>query len=153
MKRKSGPSALVDGGALALVCGVEKPVQESHRLGCPEELRRRDELLADHKFYDFVFADADANNHTTAVLDDEETAQLVSGAQEESEDANDPDTVEAPIPTPSEVMDAVDLLRRFAGTHEGAEDADILLASHEDCVLLLLTRSPSRLRELEQVEP
>ncbi|KAH7984703.1 hypothetical protein HPB52_023532 [Rhipicephalus sanguineus] len=84
---------------------------------------------------DFVIADADANTDTTEVLDDEEIVQLVSVAQEESEDANDPDTVKASVPTPSQVMDAVDLLRRFAGAHEGAEDALISLASYENCVL------------------
>ncbi|KAH7936024.1 hypothetical protein HPB52_016694 [Rhipicephalus sanguineus] len=65
----------------------------------------------------FVIADADT--HPRAVLDDEEIVQLVSGAQEESENANDPDTVEAPVPIPSQVMDAIDLLMRFDGTHEG----------------------------------
>ncbi|KAH7933927.1 hypothetical protein HPB49_019319 [Dermacentor silvarum] len=79
----------------------------------------------------------DADTDTREVLDEEEIVQLVSGAQEESEDGNDPDTVEAPVAAPS--MDAVNLLRRFAGAHEGAEDALISLASCENCVLPLLT--------------
>ncbi|KAH7976546.1 hypothetical protein HPB52_016111 [Rhipicephalus sanguineus] len=60
-----------------------------------EELRRRDEVAADHNFDDFVVADADTD--ATEVLDDEEMVQLVSGTKEESEDANDPDAVEAPV--------------------------------------------------------
>lgn len=66
--------------------------------------------------------------------------QLVSGAQEVSEDVNDPDTAEAPVVTPSQVMDAVDLLRRFAGAHEGAEDALTSLASYEECVRPVLMK-------------
>ncbi|KAG0427315.1 hypothetical protein HPB47_025620 [Ixodes persulcatus] len=58
-----------------------------------EELRRRDQVAADQNFDDFVNADADTD--TTEVLDDEEIVQLVSGVQEESEDAKDPDAVEA----------------------------------------------------------
>ncbi|KAH7957164.1 hypothetical protein HPB52_015728 [Rhipicephalus sanguineus] len=69
-----------------------------------------------------------------------ELVQLVSSVREESEGANDLDTVEAPMPTPSQVMDAVNFLRRFAGAHEDAEDALISLASYENCVLPLLTK-------------
>ncbi|KAH7986396.1 hypothetical protein HPB52_024995 [Rhipicephalus sanguineus] len=97
-------------------------------------------MAAVHNFDDFVIANTDADTDTTEVLDDDEIVQLVSDVQEESEDANDPDTVEAPMPTPSQVMDAVDLLRRFAGPHEGAEDALISLASYKNCLLLLLTK-------------
>ncbi|KAH7950949.1 hypothetical protein HPB52_003262 [Rhipicephalus sanguineus] len=68
--------------------------QEEASPSCWEELRRRDEVAADHNFDDFVIADVDTD--TTEILDGEELVQLVSGAQEESEDANDPDTVEAP---------------------------------------------------------
>ncbi|KAG0415784.1 hypothetical protein HPB47_007044 [Ixodes persulcatus] len=68
------------------------------------------EVATDQNFDDFVNADADADTDTTEVLDGEEIVQLVSGAQEESEDANDPDAVEAPMPTPSQVMDAVNIL-------------------------------------------
>ncbi|KAL1439376.1 hypothetical protein MTO96_010389 [Rhipicephalus appendiculatus] len=92
--------------------------QEAASPSCWEEFRRRDEVAADQNFDDFVNSDADAKED----LDDEEIVQLVSGAQEEPEDANGPDTVEAPVPTLSQVMDAVDLLRRFAGAHEGAEE-------------------------------
>ncbi|KAH7982938.1 hypothetical protein HPB52_008322 [Rhipicephalus sanguineus] len=64
-------------------------------------IRRRDEVAADHNFDELWVADADTD--TTDVLDDEEIVQPVSGAREESEDANDPDTVEASVPTPSQV--------------------------------------------------
>lgn len=87
-----------------------------------EELRRRHEVAADQNFDDFVNVDADAHTDTTELLNNDELVQLVSGAQEEFEDANDPDTVEAPNPTASQLMDAADLLRRFAGAHEGVED-------------------------------
>ncbi|KAH7955299.1 hypothetical protein HPB52_000186 [Rhipicephalus sanguineus] len=87
------------------------------------------EDLPDHNFYDFVIDDADADTDTT-LLDDEEI---------ESEEVNDPDTGQAPVPTTSQVMDAVDLLRRFAGVHEGAEDALISLASYENCAILRRT--------------
>lgn len=76
-------------------------------------------------------ADADA--------DDEEVVQLVYRAQEESEDANDPDTLEVPLRTPSQVMDSVNLLRRFAGAHEGAEDALNSLPSYK-CAISLPTK-------------
>ncbi|XP_040070451.3 tigger transposable element-derived protein 6-like [Ixodes scapularis] len=114
--------------------------QEEASPSCWEELRRRDQVAADQDFDDFVNANADANTDTTEVLDDEEIVQLVSGAQEKSEEAKGPDAIEAPVPTPSQVMDAVDLLRRFAGAHEGAEDALTSLASYEKCVRPLLTK-------------
>ncbi|KAH7948984.1 hypothetical protein HPB49_003847 [Dermacentor silvarum] len=97
--------------------------QEDASLSCWEELRRRDEVAADLNIDDFV--DVDADTDTTEVLNDEETVPLVSGTQEEPEDANDPDTVETPVATPTQGMDAVDLLRRFASAYEGAEDAFI----------------------------
>ncbi|KAM7281492.1 tigger transposable element-derived protein 6-like [Ixodes scapularis] len=114
--------------------------QEEASPSCWEELRRRDQVAADQDFDDFVNADTDANTDTTEVLDDEEIVQLVSGAQEKSDEAKGPDAIEAPVPTPSQVMDAVDLLRRFAGAHEGAEDALTSLASYEKCVRPLLTK-------------
>lgn len=46
-----------------------------------------------------MITDADEDTDTTEALDDEEIVQLVSDAQEESEDAKDPDAVEAPVPT------------------------------------------------------
>ncbi|KAH7932333.1 hypothetical protein HPB52_024708 [Rhipicephalus sanguineus] len=88
--------------------------QEEASRSCWKELRRRDKVATDQNFYDFANADADADTDITEVIDDEETVQLVPSTQEESEDANDPDTVEAPVLTPSQMMDAVDLLRRFA---------------------------------------
>ncbi|KAL1476977.1 hypothetical protein MTO96_017846 [Rhipicephalus appendiculatus] len=78
--------------------------QEEASPSCWEELRRRVEVAADKNFDDFVNANADEDTDTTEVLDDEEKAQLVSGAQKESEDANDPNTVEALVPTPSRVI-------------------------------------------------
>lgn len=56
-------------------------------------------MAADHSFDDFMITDADEDTDTTEALDDEEIVQLVSDAQEESEDAKDPDAVEAPVPT------------------------------------------------------
>ncbi|XP_077548331.1 receptor-type tyrosine-protein phosphatase alpha-like [Haemaphysalis longicornis] len=49
------------------------------------------------------------------------------------------------LATPREVMDAVDLLRRFAGAHESSEDALTSLASNDKCVLTLLTKGPPRI--------
>lgn len=57
--------------------------QEEALPSCWEELHQSDEVAADQNFDNFVRADAD----TTEVLGDEEIVQLVSNAQEESEDA------------------------------------------------------------------
>lgn len=95
--------------------------QEEASPSCWKELHRCDEVAADQNFDDFVNTDADTDTDTTDILDNEEIVQLVSGAQEESEDVNDPGTVEVPVPTPRQVTDAVDILRRFAGAHAGAD--------------------------------
>ncbi|KAH6948063.1 hypothetical protein HPB50_022773 [Hyalomma asiaticum] len=117
---------------MAVSCSTSpQQEQEEASPSCWEEHRQRDEVAVDQNFDDFMNTDTD----TTEVLDEKEIVQLVSSAQEESEDANDPDTVEAPVPTPGQVMDAVDLLRRFAGAHEGAEDALTALASYKNCIM------------------
>lgn len=108
-----------------------------------EELRWRDEVATDQIFDDFANADANADTDTTEVIDDEEMVQLVSGAQEESEDVNDPDTSEDPVPTPSQVMHAVDVLRRFAEACKGAEDSLTSLGQLRDvCAPVAHKRAP-----------
>ncbi|KAH7946829.1 hypothetical protein HPB52_004903 [Rhipicephalus sanguineus] len=86
------------------VSGSTSPQHEREEASpsCWEELHRHVKVAADHNFDGFVIVDADTDTDTTEVLDDEEIVQLVSGAQQKSEDANDPDTVEAPVPTPSQ---------------------------------------------------
>lgn len=60
-----------------------------------------------------------------------------------SEEDDDENTTEAPVPTPSEVLDAIDLLRRYAGAFEGMEAALNALATYEKCMApLLLTLPP-----------
>lgn len=44
---------------------------------------------------------------------------------------DDVEDLEAPVPTISQVMDAIDLLRWLAGAHEGTEDALQVLVSYE----------------------
>lgn len=39
-----------------------------------------------------------------------------------AEDTDEDEDIEAPVPTPGQVMDAVDLLLMFTGTHEDTED-------------------------------
>lgn len=60
-----------------------------------------------------------------------------------SEGDDDGNATEAPVPTPSEVLDAIDLLRRYAGAFEGMEAALNALATYEKCMApLLLTSRP-----------
>ncbi|KAH7982357.1 hypothetical protein HPB52_004199 [Rhipicephalus sanguineus] len=139
--KETQPGSMLS-GCVEAASGSTSPQHEQVEASpsCWEELRLRDELATDHNFDNFVITDADAYTDTPEVLDDDEIVQLVSGAQEESEDANDTDTVKAPVPTLSQVIDAVDLLRRFAGAHKAAEDALISLASYDNCVLPMLTK-------------
>lgn len=74
-----------------------------------EQLRWLNEVAADVSFHDYLSADAD----TIEVLGDQEILQLVSDAQEEPQDADNPEIAEAAMPAPRKAMDAVDLLRRF----------------------------------------
>lgn len=73
-------------------------------------------MAADLRFFDYPSADAD----TTGDLSDEEIVQLVSGEQNVSEHADDPET--APVPSLGHVMDATNLLSRFSGAHEGTPE-------------------------------
>lgn len=105
-----------------------------------EKLCQLDEVAEDVIFTEYVRADADADIDMMEVLDDDEIVQLVSGARKESEDADNLETAKAPVPAPIEVMDAIDLLRQFAGAHKGTEDTLNALASYEKSVHPLLTK-------------
>lgn len=43
---------------------------------------------------------------------------LCTSAAEESEESDNMQDAEVPVPNPSQVMNAVDFLRRFAGAHK-----------------------------------
>lgn len=88
-------------------------------------------MAADLNFHDYLSTDTNADANTTEVLIDEEIIQLVSVAQEVPEDAENPETADAPVPTIGQVMDAIDLLRHFARAHEGTEDALNVLACYK----------------------
>lgn len=65
---------------------------------------------------------------------------LVTGAPEESEDADDREDAAAPVPTPSQVMDAIDLSRQFAGAYEVAKDRLNALVCYGKSVHSLLAK-------------
>lgn len=73
-------------------------------------------------FHDCLSANVDGETDITEVLSDEEMVQLVSGTQELSEDADDLEASEACVPAPDMVMDAIDLIRWFAGAHDRTKD-------------------------------
>ncbi|KAK8771920.1 hypothetical protein V5799_024835 [Amblyomma americanum] len=79
---------------------------------------------------------------TTEVLTDADMLRLVGSVEGvTAEDAaDDPAGAKAPVPTPGQVMDALDLLRHFAGAHEGTEDALDALQTYEKSVRPLLTK-------------
>ncbi|KAK8760607.1 hypothetical protein V5799_028126 [Amblyomma americanum] len=105
-----------------------------------EHLRSVDEVPTGISFSDYV--NADANAVTTEVLTDADMLRLVGSVEGvTAEDAaDDPAGAEAPVPTPGQVMDALDLLRHSAGAHEGTEDALDALQTYEKSVRLLLTK-------------
>lgn len=87
-------------------------------------------------FSDYISINTDAV--TTEVLGDEDILKLITSAEKEADrGADDAEAVEDSIPTPSQVMDAPDLVRQFA---EGAEDALNVLASYEKFVQPLQTK-------------
>ncbi|EEC09401.1 conserved hypothetical protein [Ixodes scapularis] len=105
-----------------------------------EHLRLADEVPTGMSFSDYV--NADANAVTTEVLDDGDILRLVGSVEGVAADDvdNDSEVTEAPVPTPGQVMDAIDLLRQFAGAHEGTEDALDALQAYEKSVRPLLTK-------------
>lgn len=105
-----------------------------------ERLRLADEVPTGMSFSDYV--NADANAVTTEVLDDGDILRLVGSVEGVAADDVDDDSevTEAPVPTPGQVMDAIDLLRQFAGAHEGTEDALDALQAYEKSVRPLLTK-------------
>ncbi|KAK8776523.1 hypothetical protein V5799_030134 [Amblyomma americanum] len=105
-----------------------------------EHLRSVDEVPTGISFSDYV--NADANAVTTEVLTDADMLRLVGSVEGvTAEDAaDDPAGAEAPVPTPGQVMDALDLLRHFAGAHEGTEDELDALQTYEKSVRPLLTK-------------
>ncbi|KAG0432697.1 hypothetical protein HPB47_020600 [Ixodes persulcatus] len=106
-----------------------------------EALRQLGHVSEDSSFGDYLRDDADADIQTTEVLDDSEILRLVATGQK-----HDVEAVEDPVPMPSQVMDAVDLLRRFAGAHEGTAVAFNALTAYEKRVLPLSTkRSQSKI--------
>lgn len=72
------------------------------------------------------------------VLDDEGNVQLVTGVLEELEDADDRESAKGLMPTPSQVMDAVDLLRKCSGAFEGTKDAFSAFVGYKKNVYPLL---------------
>ncbi|KAM7299193.1 uncharacterized protein ISCGN_019760 [Ixodes scapularis] len=96
-----------------------------------ERLRLADEVPTGMSFSDY--ANADANAVTTEVLDDGDILRLVGSVEGVAADDVDDDSevTEALVPTPGQVMDAIDLLRQFAGAHEGTEDALDALQAYE----------------------
>ncbi|KAG0428674.1 hypothetical protein HPB47_024352 [Ixodes persulcatus] len=106
-----------------------------------EALRQPGHVSEDSSFGDYLRDDADADIQATEVLDDSKILRLVATGQKD-----DAEAVEDPVPMPSQVMDAVDLLRRFAGAHEGTAVAFNALTTYEKCVLpLLKKRSQSKI--------
>lgn len=92
---------------------------------------------------DYLSASAEAD--TTDALNDEETVHLVSSTQEMWEGAHDPGTAEPPVPA----LLTTDLLRRFAGTHEGTQHALNALECYEISVRPFFTkRTQAKLRVL-----
>ncbi|KAH6948319.1 hypothetical protein HPB50_023427 [Hyalomma asiaticum] len=84
-----------------------------------EYLRSVDEVPIEMSFSDYVSTDANVVTTvvTTEVLDAKDISRLVSSMKGEvPEDVDDTEKSEAPIPTPRQVMAALDLLRQFAGT-------------------------------------
>lgn len=95
-----------------------------------EYLRSVDEVPIEIRFSDYV--SADANVVTTEVSDDEDILRLVGSVEGDTDD--DSEESKAPVPTPGQVMDALDLLRQFAGAHEGTENALDALHTYEKSV-------------------
>lgn len=82
----------------------------------------------------------DTDDNTTESLNDEAIIYIVTSAPEDSENVDDTEHAEAPVSTPSQVMDAVDLLRQFAGAHEGTKDASNMFVGYEKSVCMLLVK-------------
>lgn len=66
----------------------------------------------------------------TEVLNDKEIVQLLSGTQKVPENAEDPETAEASVPTSGQMMKTIDFFRRLVGAHGknrgGAQSACVL---------------------------
>lgn len=65
---------------------------------------------------------------------------ITSSTEKMSDHVDDPETAAAPVPAPGQVMDAIDLPRRFAAAHVGTEDALNALECCEKSVRPLLTK-------------
>lgn len=81
-------------------------------------------------FEDFLCTDADTDENTTEALTTKVSSSS-SSSPEQSGHVDDAEDLEAPVPTISLVMDAIDLLRRLAGAHEETEDALQVLVRYE----------------------
>ncbi|KAH6944338.1 hypothetical protein HPB50_002711 [Hyalomma asiaticum] len=80
-----------------------------------------DEVPTEISFSEYM--SADANVVTTEVLDDKDIVRLIVSMEGVAAEDADTEEGEVPVPTPSQVMDALDLLRQFTGVQEGTKDA------------------------------
>lgn len=103
-----------------------------------EHLRSADELPIGRTSSDYVSADTKAA--TTEVLNDGAILRLVGSVEEVEAEDEDIEGIETPVLTLGQVMDALNLLRQFAGTHERTEDALDALQTYEKSVRPFLTK-------------
>lgn len=90
-------------------------------------------------FCDYVSADAEVV--ATEQLTDDDIVRAVNEPDESSDDES-VDERENNVPTASEALDAVDVLRRYFGAHEGGEDGVNIAAAAE--------RAIARIRKVHQ---
>lgn len=83
---------------------------------------------------------ADTKAATTEVLNDGAILRLVGSVEEVEAEDEDIEGIETPVLTLGQVMDALNLLRQFAGTHERTEDALDALQTYEKSVRPFLTK-------------
>ncbi|KAH7979858.1 hypothetical protein HPB49_011617 [Dermacentor silvarum] len=99
-----------------------------------EQLSRLDAILPGVDFAEYISADASADMDAAEHLDDGGFAKLAANAEKVSEDDDTEENVDH-VPAASEAMDVVDLLRRFAGSRGGGEQAlvALLTSTSLDC--------------------
>lgn len=83
-------------------------------------------------FCDYVSADSEVV--ATEQLLDDDIVRAVSDRNETSDD-DSVDEQETNVPTASEALDAVDVLRRYFGAHEGGEDGLNIAAAAERAIV------------------
>ncbi|KAH7978542.1 hypothetical protein HPB49_005820 [Dermacentor silvarum] len=103
----------------------------------PEQLSRLEAILPGVNFADYVSTDARADMDATEHFGNEDPGKLPGDAEQVSK-ADGADTNVDRALTSSEVMDPVNLLRRFAGSQERKACAVIALGSYKSYVTPLL---------------